>query len=142
MTTSRTSNEVPGPATCRAKAREPRGFSGDPVDRSRDFDGVGFRPPDAAEADHLATVQQAVAFRLRRAPSMDPVLVDVALSVTTSPLRVLGKLLQEVVEVAGVNSADEPESGSKLCDEAGAAQENSRHGRGRIIDTEPRYLTR
>ena len=38
-----------------------------PVDRSRDLDGVGFRPPDDAEADHLATVQQAVALRLRRA---------------------------------------------------------------------------
>ena len=55
-------------------------------------------------------------------PSMDPVPVDVALSVATSPLRVLGKFLKEIAEVARVNSADEPESGSKLCDAASAAQ--------------------
>jgi uncharacterized protein involved in outer membrane biogenesis len=55
-------------------------------------------------------------------PSVDLVPMNVAVSVTTSPLRIIGKLLEEVVEVVGLSSADEPESESKLCDQAIAAQ--------------------
>ncbi len=55
-------------------------------------------------------------------PSMDPMLAEVAASVTTSPLRMIGKLLEEVVEVVGVSSADKPESESKFCDQASVAQ--------------------
>ena len=55
-------------------------------------------------------------------PSMDPVTAEVALSVATSPLRVLGKMLKEVVEVADANSADERGSESEFCIQASAAQ--------------------